>query len=523
MENKAIIWRRGSTDRQEIDTQDKDLTAMAIADGFKEEDLIHIGEAGASAIKQNDLYLQEVKKLISTLDSDQTVKTVYVWEISRLARVELAFYKMKDYFITNHIQLICKTPSLRLYDKDGTVNKGTELTLSLLVTLAKQEMEIKQERFKRAKERNKKEGKFNGGKIKIGYRLDKDKHFIPDDEKSKVVRDIFDWFVNGGLSLNKIQKRLVDMGVYHTVNPKVPCIKRVSYILRDASYKGNDIYPRIVQDNIWDAASEKLKGHSKPYETKNIYFCKGILRDSNGCVMTAKVGRNIYTNRHREPPININLNALDYIALYSANLLLAHYNASMAQTNKNEYKIKIDENDKLIKSKHKQIEEYEKANQRAIDMNIRRPEHFPTERLDIMLKANDKAIQSLKTDISDLHTENTRMQNWLDGEQQFINTITSGLSDERKREMILTVIDNILVTKLEDRHFKIEIKNKIGYIDNSWFDYITSGNKLTILHHLPYGETIDLSKNIKTHRRFTRKRYESPDNATPMTSSGISY
>ena len=160
---RAIIWRRGSTDHQEILTQDKDLTAMAIDDGFNVDELIHIGNAGASAIKQNKLYLQEVNELLTTLNNDQSVKTVYVWEISRLARVELAFYKMKDYFIKNKVQLICKTPTLRLFDDDGKLNSGSELTLSLLVTLAKQEMEQKKERFARGKARNKAEGNGDNG------------------------------------------------------------------------------------------------------------------------------------------------------------------------------------------------------------------------------------------------------------------------------------------------------------------------------------------------------------------------
>ena len=243
---KAIVWRRGSTDRQEIESQDKDLTELAMADGFKEKDLIHIGEAGASAIKQNSLYLMEVEKLISTLENDKTVKTVYVWEVSRLARVELAFYKMKEYFLNNHIQLVCKTPSLKLYDSDGKVNKGSELTLSLLLTLAKQEMEIKQERFKRAKARNKAEGKFTGGRIKLGYTLDKNKYFILDEEKAQAVRQVFEWFVNDGISQKKIYHRLCDMGIYKGKNLFRPAGRCVGALLRDNSYIGQNNYPQIA-------------------------------------------------------------------------------------------------------------------------------------------------------------------------------------------------------------------------------------------------------------------------------------
>lgn len=503
---KAIIWRRGSTDRQEIETQDKELTQLAINEGFKEENLIHIGEAGASAIKQNDLYLMEVEKLITTLENDKTVKTVFVWEISRLARVELAFYQMKDYFIKNNVQLICKTPSLRLFDNDGTVNKGSEVTLSLLVVLAKQEMEIKQSRFKRARDKRKEEGKFTGGKIKLGYKLDKDKYFVIDEDKAKVVRNIFEWFVNDGLTLNKINMRLIDMGIYHTTNPLTTCGKRVGYLLRDESYRGIGIYPRIVNDDIWYKANERLKGHQKSYDSKNKYFCKGILRDKlTNTLFAAKVGRMLYVMRHKIHSICLNINAMDYIALYSANVLLAHYNAKEAQTNKNEYQLKLKENERIIKSKQKQIEEYEKMNQRAIQMNIMRPEHFPEERLNVILKQNDNAIQSLTTALNDIHMENARMQNWLDGKQQFVNTITSDLSDDRKREMIQSVIETIYVTKIGQHHYRIDIKNKVGYIDDGWFEYKSAGNSITLAHHLPYGEIMDLTQSMKNHKRFERK------------------
>ena len=198
---------------------------------------------------------------------------------------------------------------------------------------------------------------------------------------------------------------------------------------------------------------------------------------------------------------------MDYIALNTANILIAHLNAREAQTNKNEYKIKIEENNNIINSKKKQIEEYEKASQRAIEMNIKRPEHFPEERLNTLLKQNDKAIESLRTAINDLQTENTRMQNWLDGTQQFINTILN-VSDEKKKEMIDTVIDRIEITKIEQHHFKIVVKNKIGYLDNSYYDYSSEGHKLHIEQVFADNRRLDITDTVMKHKRFDRKRYD---------------
>jgi len=503
---KAIIWRRGSTDRQEIESQDKDLTELATSEGFKEKDLIHIGEAGASAIKQNDLYIMEVEKLISTLENDKTVKTVLVWEVSRLARVELAFYKMKDYFLNNHIQLICKTPSLKLYDSDGKVNKGSELTLSLLVTLARQEMEIKQERFRRAKERNKAEGKYNGGKIKLGYKLDANKYFVIDDEKAQVVRDCFDWYLNG-MSLKKIYDKLIDMGVYSSLQNFSTGGKRVGVLLRDEAYLGEGIYPQIIDVEVFNKAQAILSNRRKWHDSKNIYYCKGLIKDTTtGATLTARLGTLVYYLRHKQHCIALNLNVMDYIAEYSANILLAHYNSKQAQTNKNEYKLKIEENKNIIASKQSQIKVYQKAIERAIEMNIRQPKYFPTEKMEAVIKQNETVINKLNVEIADIQTENTRMQNWLNGNQQFINTI-KGVSDAKKQEMINQVIDKIEVTQLEQHHFKIEIKNKIGVIYDSWFDYSSQGHKLHVEQIFSDGRTFDLMPQINANKRFQRIRY----------------
>ena len=246
MSAKIIILVRISTTRQEIETQRKELVELAVSDKYNKEDIIVIEGVGASAIKLNDIYLEEMQQLYKTIEENE-IAAVYAWEISRIGRNEEILMKFKNFLIERKIQLVIKNPSLRLLNNDGSVNNGIELAFSLFATMSKQEMQIKQERFKRAKARNKAEGKYNGGKIKLGYRLDSNKHFIEDTEKAQLVRDMFDWYING-LSLNKIYDRLADMGIYSSL--KNFGGKRVGYILRDEAYIGNQTYPQIVNKDI---------------------------------------------------------------------------------------------------------------------------------------------------------------------------------------------------------------------------------------------------------------------------------
>ena len=213
---KAIIWCRVSTDYQEIETQKSDLTSWATSEqeGYSKDDLVVIGEKGASAIKMNELYQKEVNQLINTIETDSSVKTVYVWEVSRLARNEEAFVRMKKVLETNKIQLCCKEPSLKLLNPDGTINHGSELTFNLLITLAKQEMEIKAKRFARGKKRLAQLGRYNGGAIPYGYKIDyaNNNLIVLDEEESAIVREIYDMYERG-YSQTSIAKILHFRGV----------------------------------------------------------------------------------------------------------------------------------------------------------------------------------------------------------------------------------------------------------------------------------------------------------------------
>lgn len=212
--SKGIIWVRTSTEEQECETQKEHLTEKAIQSGFSKDDLIYIGEAGASAIKMNELYQQEVNQLLETIKTVPDITTVFVWEVSRLARNEMAFYQMKNAIIDRHIQLICDVPSIKLLDDDGEVNTGAELSLNLLVTLAKQEMTIKKKRFSRGKQRLADQGKYNGGAIPFGYKIDRenDNKIVEDEVEGAIVREIFNMYENG-YSQPSIAKELFARGV----------------------------------------------------------------------------------------------------------------------------------------------------------------------------------------------------------------------------------------------------------------------------------------------------------------------
>lgn len=289
---KCIIWCRVSTDKQEFLSQQQDLIKIASQDGFKKDDIIVIGEAGASAIKMNEVYQKEVNQLISTIQNDNDITTTYVWEISRLARNKLAFHQMQEFLTKNKIQLICKVPSLKLLDDNGEVNDGIELTMDLLITLAKQEMEIKSKRFAKGKRRLAEQGKYNGGAVPYGYKVDydKDKLIVIDEYEASIVRDIFNMYEQG-YSQMKIAKELYHRGIKGRAVRETNnfTLSLVHQILTNELLTGKPnlnigssytrTYPQIITEAQFNRCRELAKTNNTTLsKAHRIYYATGLIK-----------------------------------------------------------------------------------------------------------------------------------------------------------------------------------------------------------------------------------------------------
>jgi hypothetical protein len=287
---KCIIWCRVSTFAQEFETQKKDLIEMASKDGFEEENQIIIGSAGASAIKLNDIYLKEVDELINTINSDKDVTTIYVWEISRLARNEFAFYKMKKEIEENHLQLVINTPDLRLLNKDGNKNQGSELAMSLMLTLAKQEMEVKKKRFQRGKMYKASLGIWVGGKLSYGYKIDESKHIVINKLEAENVRYIFQSYI-AGKSQRELAAEFYKKGVSITLSLINRILHNERYTGKSFKFKYDELdkdnklkfsnlersYPKIISVEDFEKCQEISKKNNVKPKAKNIYYADGIL------------------------------------------------------------------------------------------------------------------------------------------------------------------------------------------------------------------------------------------------------
>ncbi len=284
---KAICIIRTSTDRQRIEEQTAEVIQMAKNDGFADENIIVVGECGASAIKLDEAYRKNLDRLYKLLETEQ-ISCVYAWAIDRIGRNEEVLMRLKNTLVKRRIQLKIKNPSLTLFNTIGQdltdVNAGMELAFALFATMSKQEMEQKKERFRRGKRQNGKVGKYIGGNVPYGYTIDEHNRYVPEPSESLIVKKIYNMFASGKYSLKTLTEELRIRDIRHR-NNKHFTLTQVRLVLYLPSYVGRSdglgiaTYPRIISDELWQQTREILARNRNDYsqQSKHTYFANKLI------------------------------------------------------------------------------------------------------------------------------------------------------------------------------------------------------------------------------------------------------
>lgn len=255
MSAKAILFLRVSTTSQIWEQQVASVKRLAYNDGFTDNDIVTIG-ANESAIKLNDEERKSIQELFDYIENGVNggyVDTVYIFEISRIARRMDVLYKVRDKLVKNKIQLKCVEPNFVLLKDDRSdIGEMANIQLALLGAMAEQEMKTKKARFAKARELKAERGEFFGGSVPLGYKTDgKGGKIIIDEEGARMVRQIFDWYEQG-YSQTRIARELQN----EFPNRKF----MLSFVTRVLS---NELYVGIVRD----AGTECVSKEGKVYKT----------------------------------------------------------------------------------------------------------------------------------------------------------------------------------------------------------------------------------------------------------------
>lgn len=285
MEKKILCIVRASTERQETESQKKELIEFCITKGFVEDEMEFIEVAGASARKLNKKYIQMLEDIKATLRTSPTIKAVALWHLNRLGRVKMCLTEMENFFVENKIQLYVKegfdTP---LLDKDGKETWGASMAFSIYSVMVEEETKEMFAKMKRGRERNKANGIFYGGKIKFGYTLDDTKHFIINEEEAKIIRLIFELYATGKYSFYKLVEELRARGI--TKSGQKITYEMIQNALSDkAYYKGVNGKLPLIDKELFDkctAIKDNTVAVKRTKESINVNFAVGLLKCSCG-------------------------------------------------------------------------------------------------------------------------------------------------------------------------------------------------------------------------------------------------
>mgnify|MGYP003294394634 CR=1 FL=1 len=131
------------------------------------------------------------------------------------------------------------------------------------------------------------DGKFNGGRIPVGFKKENDKIVI-DEEKAWFVKEIFKRVANDSLSIKEIYHWALEKGFTNTNDEKM---KRTTFynMLTQKKYTGyydykgqvnTSIFPQIIDQELFNKVQSKLKNNKvRPatYKAKVKYLLSGKL------------------------------------------------------------------------------------------------------------------------------------------------------------------------------------------------------------------------------------------------------
>jgi len=295
---KAALYIRVSTEDQaregySIQTQKEKLQAYCISQGWDIEGF-YIDD-GYSA---KDLNRPEMKRMMASIEQGM-IDCVLVYRLDRLTRSVLDLHNLLKLFDEHG----CKFKSAtEIYD---TTTATGRMFITFVAALAQWERENTAERVKINMQQMVREGRYPGGRVNFGYKLENGT-IQPNEEEMFIVNTIFDLYLEGNGD-NRIATLLNRMG-YRTRLEKFWTGKQIRDILMNQVYIGrffymdeyhNGIVPAIVDQEKFETAQKMREGRrgKHPKQISSDYIFSGVLRCARcGRVMPGKLSNHIIKN-----------------------------------------------------------------------------------------------------------------------------------------------------------------------------------------------------------------------------------
>ena len=279
MAHKIVLFSRTSTIQQDVEQQTKALIKEAERLGYSEKNQI-IVEYQESAIALNASERAGIQKLKKVIEEDSSIDTMLCWELTRIARRADVIYNIRDFLLEHKIRwMVMKPSAMELIDSSGKLSQMSSLLLGIFTSFAESEMQIKKERFARARAELKSLGLKSGGATRFGYLKTKEKKCILHPLHSKIIIDAFTYYDENETSLYGTYLYL--SGKYQDIFPVQEYKKAqraIAHMFAKEVYaKGDWCYPNIISEELYNRVHEKMhKGRCNArYNSKLELLCRG--------------------------------------------------------------------------------------------------------------------------------------------------------------------------------------------------------------------------------------------------------
>ena len=256
----AVIYARYSSDNQReesIEGQIRECTAYAEKNGITV--VKHYIDRALSAKTDNRPDFQQMIK-----DSEKRLfDIVLVWKLDRFARNRYDSAHYEYLLERNHVKLVSATEPIS--DSPAGI-----MVKSMLTGMAEYYSAELSEKVVRGMTENVLKGKYNGGTIPIGFKVDEEKFFQIDPLKAPFVVEAFQRY-NDGATMKELMNWLNDSGVTTNRNQKFT-YNSVQKLLTNKRYIGEnhfkdivmpDSIPAIVDKDLFEEVQLKIKKNSR--------------------------------------------------------------------------------------------------------------------------------------------------------------------------------------------------------------------------------------------------------------------
>ena len=389
------------------------------------------------------------------------------------------------------------------YDHINTFNSDSELRLTIMASIAQEEVRKLSERVKFGFQRSIESGKVLGNDFIWGYKKDKCKLVVVEEE-AEIIRKIFDMYVNEHLGMRSIGNKLAGEGILNK-NGKPFQQGTIKYILTNPKYKGyycgnktrvidyhtkqrvnineedwklyedNINVPPIVSEYIWNKAQEIVKSRSDRFSThKEVYQNRYPFSGKIFCMnhnTTYRRKKQISSGKKKKVVITwrcshflkYNTTGCDGPILYDDELkeivgksILKYIsNVSIVDDLIKEYKTIEDNKDysKDIEKKKDEIERLERSKSKILDLIVKElinEDDFKKQSDEIVSK-----IHTLENEISELETKSKSILT----NYKYLEEVRKKALEKLKYEnadidsLIYEFLEKIEVYKLNDNNY----------------------------------------------------------------------